>query len=187
MENNMVPKLRFKGFTDTWEQCELGSLLKYEQPGPYIVTSENYNDQFETPVLTAGKSFILGYTNEDYGIKEATPENPVIIFDDFTTDIKYVDFRFKVKSSAMKILTETENSDINFMYASLKNLSFVPANHERHWISKFMPMKVLVPELGEQKQIGQTFASLDNLLTLHQRKCEQIKEVKKSLLQKMFV
>ncbi len=153
-----------------WEQRKLGNLLKYEQPGPYIVSSDNYNNQYETPVLTAGKSFILGYTNEDYGIKEASKENPVIIFDDFTTDIKYVDFRFKVKSSAMKLLTATEESDINFMYACLRNLSFVPANHERHWISKFMPMKVLVPIRTEQEKIGTCFASLDNLLTLHQRK-----------------
>ena len=85
-----------------WNEYELGELLSYEQPTPYIVESTDYNDKYKTPVLTAGKSFILGYTNETNGVYTALP---VIIFDDFTTASQYVNFEFKVKSSAMKILT----------------------------------------------------------------------------------
>ena len=82
----------------------LGDLLDYEQPTKYIVRSTEYDDSYKTPVLTAGQSFILGYTDEEDGIYQASKESPVIIFDDFTTSFHWVDFPFKVKSSAMKIL-----------------------------------------------------------------------------------
>ena len=82
----------------------LNEVLDYEQPTNYIVKSTDYKDSYPIPVLTAGKSFILGYTNETDGIFPASKTNPVIIFDDFTTEFKYVDFPFKVKSSAIKIL-----------------------------------------------------------------------------------
>ena len=84
------------------KEYELGQLLSYEQPIPYIVESTKYSEKYKTPVLTAGKSFIIGYTNEETGIYNSLP---VIIFDDFTTSSQYVNFKFKVKSSAMKILT----------------------------------------------------------------------------------
>ena len=80
---------------------KLGELLPFEQPSKYIVNSTEYDDRYPTPVLTAGKSFILGYTDETDNIFD---ELPVIIFDDFTTATQYVDFKFKVKSSAIKIL-----------------------------------------------------------------------------------
>ena len=92
-----VPKIRFPGFTEDWEQRKLGDILQYEQPQKYIVSSTNYDDSFEIPVLTAGQTFILGYTNESEGVKEASPDKPVIIFDDFTTSSHYVDFRSKSK------------------------------------------------------------------------------------------
>lgn len=86
----------------SWTEYSLGQLLSYEQPTAYIVESADYNDSYRTPVVTAGKTFILGYTNEDKGVYSSLP---VIIFDDFTTASKFVNFKFKVKSSAMKILT----------------------------------------------------------------------------------
>ena len=87
------------------EWKELGKVVDYEQPSKYIVSSKAYDDSNEIPVLTAGQSFILGYTNEKDGIYQASKNNPVIIFDDFTTSKQWVDFKFKVKSSAMKMLT----------------------------------------------------------------------------------
>ena len=83
---------------------KLDDILGYEQPGPYIVESTDYDNSYVTPVLTAGQSFILGYTNETKGIYKASKDNPVIIFDDFITSFHWVDFDFKVKSSAMKML-----------------------------------------------------------------------------------
>jgi restriction endonuclease S subunit len=181
------PQIRFAGFTDAWEQRKLGDSLVYEQPTKYIVKSTDYDDSFETPVLTAGQSFILGYTNEAVGIKESSDENPVIIFDDFTTGSHYVNFPFKVKSSAMKLLSlKSGDEDFYFFYNTLKNIKYVPQSHERHWISKFSEYDVPVPSYEEQAKIGGYFKHLDNLITLHQRKLELLKDTKKSLLQKMF-
>lgn len=182
------PEIRFAGFTDDWEQRKLGETLKYEQPGAYIVDSTDYDDSYETPVLTAGQSFILGYTNETNGIKNASPDNPVIIFDDFTTSSHFVDFPFKVKSSAMKLLTlKDESDDIYCINNILKNVDYVPTSHERHWISIFSEFDVTIPHSkDEQKKIGDYFRNLDHLITLHQRKCDELKEFKKYMLQNMF-
>lgn len=183
-----VPEIRFPGFTGDWEERELGTLLKYEQPTKYIVKSTDYNEGFEIPVLTAGKSFILGYTNEVDGIKNASKDSPIIIFDDFTTSSHYVDFPFKVKSSAMKLLDLTTDSlDFYFIFNILKNIKYVPQSHERHWIAKFSEFKVLVPSYDEQQKIGTLFQQLDDTIALHQRKLDLLKETKKGFLQKMFV
>ena len=122
--------------------------------------------------MTAGQSFILGYTNETKGIKNASPSNPIIIFDDFTTSSHFVDFPFKVKSSAMKLLTLTDKKDdIYCINNILENVDYVPASHERHWISIFSDFEVTVPKKkDEQKKIGDYFRDVDNLITLHQRK-----------------
>ena len=187
--NKLNPEIRFSGFTDDWEQRKLGEILKYEQPGPYIVSSTDYDESFLTPVLTAGQSFILGYTNETEGIKYASKENPVIIFDDFTTSSHLVDFPFKVKSSAMKLLSLRKNEDdIYFMVNTLKNIKYIPASHERHWISIFSEFNIPIPcNNVEQQKIGEYFSNLDHLITLHQRKLDKLKTLKKAMLEKMFI
>ena len=144
--------------------------MKYEQPQNYIVQSTEYDDKFKIPVLTAGQSFILGYTDEDHGIKQASPDDPVIIFDDFMTTTHYVDFPFKIKSSAMKLLTirDENRDDFYFSHIALQNVDYVVQNHERHWISKFADFDVLMPNHDEQAKIGGYFRQLDGLITLHQ-------------------
>ena len=187
-DGESVPEIRFAGFTDPWEQRKLGELFDYEQPQPYIVRGTEYDDSFPTPVLTAGQSFVLGYTNEKQGIKMASPEHPVIIFDDFTTSSHFVDFPFKVKSSAIKLLTlRDKNEDIHFAYQVLQNIAYTPVSHERHWISKFATFATLMPECkSEMQAIGHFMSNLDGLITLHQRKLELLQNIKKSLLDKMF-
>ncbi|BDR69373.1 restriction endonuclease subunit S [Clostridium tetani] len=185
---NNFPELRFPGFTDPWEQRKVGEVLKYEQPTKYIVKSTDYYDAYQTPVLTAGQSFVLGYTNETDGIYYANFDSPVIIFDDFTTSSHYVDFPFKIKSSAMKLLTlKQENNNFYFVYNVMKNINYIPQGHERHWISKFSEFKIFVPSLVEQNKIGDFFKNFDNLITLHQRKLEHLQQQKKGLLQQMFI
>ncbi|TCE43913.1 restriction endonuclease S subunit [Bifidobacterium longum subsp. longum] len=187
-EQVKVPAIRFAGFTDPWEQRKLGELFDYEQPQPYIVRGTEYDDSFPTPVLTAGQSFVLGYTNEKQGIKMASPEHPVIIFDDFTTSSHFVDFPFKVKSSAIKLLTlRDKNEDIHFAYQVLQNIAYTPVSHERHWISKFATFATLMPECkSEMQAIGHFMSNLDGLITLHQRKYDKLVIFKKSMLEKMF-
>ena len=188
-DGEVVPEIRFKGFTDAWEQRKLGDVFKYEQPQTYIVENTEYDDKNKIPVLTAGQSFILGYTDEHFGIKEANERNPVIIFDDFTTSSHYVDFPFKVKSSAIKLLTlSTTKDNVYCAYNVLKNISYLPVSHERHWISTFTKFDILLPKsVDEQELIGEYFKLLDNLITLHQRKLDKLKNIKKFMLDNMFV
>ena len=188
-DGEVVPEIRFKEFTDAWEQRKLGDVFKYEQPQTYIVENTEYDDKNKIPVLTAGQSFILGYTDEHFGIKEANERNPVIIFDDFTTSSHYVDFPFKVKSSAIKLLTlSTTKDNVYCAYNVLKNISYLPVSHERHWISTFTKFDILLPKsVDEQELIGEYFKLLDNLITLHQRKLDKLKNIKKSMLDNMFV
>ena len=135
-----------------WQMAELGEVLDYEQPTKYIVRSVDYDDSYSTPVLTAGKTFILGYTNEKDGVFKE--ELPVIIFDDFTTAIKLVDFPFKVKSSAMKILhAKKDKADIKFLFYVMQKIKFVNHKHKRYWISEYSKIKIPLPPLEAQKEI----------------------------------
>ena len=146
---------------------ELSKALIYEQPTKYIVQSEDYNDEYKTPVLTAGKSFILGKSNETNGIFKASIE-PVLIFDDFTTSHHYVDFDFKVKSSAMKILksSDKENYDIKFLNYLLSSISINANTHKRYWISIFAKLNVEIPSIKFQQKIVKIIETLINKLNL---------------------
>lgn len=184
-----VPEIRFAGFTDPWEQRKLSDVYGYEQPQPFIVSSTEYDSQGEIPVLTAGKSFILGYTREKSGVRDASVFNPVVIFDDFTTSAHFVDFPFKVKSSAMKILSLKNQGDNPYLAVhALQAVRYKPETHERHWISIFSEFRVRLPRASvEQDAIGVILRNLDRLISLHQRKLAMLENVKKSLLDKMFV
>ena len=145
---------------------ELGEVLDYEQPTKYLVQSTEYDDGFATPVLTAGQSFILGYTDENDGIYKASEENPTIIFDDFITSFHWVDFDFKVKSSAMKMLRPKKNTGaiFKFIYYAMKCIGYSPQDHARYWISKYSKFKIPVPPLAVQQEIVKildTFATLE--------------------------
>ena len=166
----------------------MGNLLTYEQPQAYIVKDNKYGDNHKIPVLTAGQSFILGYTDEDFGIKNAHKGSPVIIFDDFTTSSHYVDFPFKIKSSAIKLLSLNNSKyDIYFIYNLLNIIEYVPVSHERHWISIFTKFDVLCPiEFKEQHKIGTFFKHLDHLITLHQRKITKLKQIKNGLINSLL-
>ena len=134
-----------------YNEYELGQLLSYVQPTKYIVESTDYDDNYKTPVLTAGKTFVLGYTNEENGIYE---DLPVIIFDDFTTASKYVNFRFKVKSSAMKILKpDTKLVDPKYIFYRMQIINIDHSTHKRYWIQQFSKIKISIPPIEEQRRI----------------------------------
>lgn len=139
------------------EWKELGEVVDYEQPTKYIVSSKSYADSYEIPVLTAGQSFILGYTNEKDGIYHASKNNPVIIFDDFTTSKQWVDFKFKVKSSAMKMLTikdEFKNEVLlRYVWHYLGTITYKPDQHGRQWIGTYSKFLVPIPPLKLQEKI----------------------------------
>ena len=133
-----------------WCKCRLEDIVEYEQPQAYIVNSTDYDDRYLTPVLTAGKSFVIGYTNETEGIYQNTP---CIIFDDFTTDSKLVDFPFKVKSSAMKILKVADNIEIEYVAMFMNITRLIGDTHKRYWISEYSKLHIPIPPKEEQKRI----------------------------------
>lgn len=167
-----------------WKSIPLGDLLDYEQPTKYLVETKDYDDNYKTPVLTAGKTFILGYTKETKGIYNE--QLPVIIFDDFTTAMKFVDFPFKAKSSAMKILVPKEGVNIYFVYEAMRNIEYEIGGHERHWISKYSKIEVPIPSLGEQTRISSFFSELNKKINQTEIQLEQSLQFKKTLSQNLF-
>lgn len=114
-------------------------ICDYEQPTHYLVSSI---DGSNTPVLTANKTFILGYTDETDGIYSAS-KKPVVLFDDFTCDCKYVDFDFKIKSSAAKILKPKNNYPAAVLYWIIKSITAqMSGEHKRHYKSELEHKKV---------------------------------------------
>ena len=146
--------------------CAIGDVTNYEQPGKYIVKSTDYNDSYATPVLTAGQTFILGKTNETSGIYEASENSPVIIFDDFTGAFKWVDFRSKVKSSAMKLLTANEEQlSLRYLYHVMGNIGFTSDEHKRLWIATYSSFRIPLPPLAVQQEIVRILDSFTELTT----------------------
>ena len=176
------PEHRFLGFTDAWEQRKFEDLFEYERPDSYIVKSDNYNNDFNMPVLTANKAFILGYTNEKNSYNK-----PSIIFDDFTLDRKYVDFPYMLKSSAIKILTSKNQHNLRFLFERLNSTRFEVLGHARHYISVVQNTTTLCPSVDEEVCISNLLTKFDELITLHQRKLEHLQFQKKTLLQQLFI
>ncbi len=164
----------------------LKDVLDYEQPTKYIVDSQNYSEEFKTPVLTAGKSFILGYIDETEGVYEAS-KNPVIIFDDFTSASKYVDFDFKVKSSAMKILHLVNPKDsLRYVYYAMQKIDYVPFSHKRLWISDYCNFEIELPDSAMQNRVVADLDTTQKAIDLKRKQLEDLDELVKSKFQEMF-
>lgn len=168
----------------SWKTIRLGNILSYEQPTNYIVESENYSEKYFTPVLTAGKSFILGHTKETNGV---FTNLPAIIFDDFTTESKFVDFEFKVKSSAMKILTcDPQEADIKFLFYLLQTINFNAEQHKRYWISTYANFEIPLPPLATQKRIAEILDAADALRRKDQELLKKYDELAQAIFIDMF-
>lgn len=172
-------------FSDKWKKVELGKLLDYEQPTPYLVKSTDYLDEYMTPVLTAGKTFILGYTDEEFGV--FADKLPVIIFDDFTTASKFVDFPFKAKSSAMKMLTAKDGFSIKYIFEAMQFLNFAVGGHQRHWISIFSNLAISLPSIEEQQKIATVLTNADKEIELLEQQLADLQQEKKALMQVLLV
>ena len=184
MQQLLTCKKRLPGFSGEWETKKLGNFLDYEQPTSYLVTDTEYNNNNQTPVLTAGKTFILGYTNEEFGVFKNLP---VIIFDDFTTASKFVEFPFKAKSSAMKMLIP-KNDEVNmrFIYEIMKRISFPLGDHKRHWIGEYQYIEVSVPSPAEQEAIAQILRDMDAEIEALEQKRDKYKMIKQGMMQELL-
>lgn len=177
--NNHIEQLIHNLCPSGVPQKTLGEILDYEQPTKYIVKSTDYNDNFIMPVLTAGQGFILGHTNETEGVYKASKECPAIIFDDFTTSYHWVEFDFKVKSSAMKMLRPKKDADVIFryIYHAMLSIEYKAEEHTRQWISKYSQFKIPLPPLPIQEEIVRILDTFTELITnidteIQKQQCE---------------
>ena len=163
---------------------KIKDVLKFEQPTKYIVNSDEYiNDSKAIPVLTANKAFILGYCNEN----NFYDKGDSIIFDDFTMDMKYTNFNYKVKSSAIKILTAKGNNDLRFLYELLLSLNLKSEEHKRHYISIVQELDVKIPSVEVQKSISSKLELVDNKILFEEKFLNNLTKLKKGFMQSMFV
>ena len=184
MQQLLTGKKRLPGFTDSWVEKKLGEILDYEQPQPYLVVSTDYVDS-GIPVLTAGKSWILGYTTEQFGIYNKLP---VIIFDDFTTDSKYISYPFKVKSSAMKVLSLKNNDyDLRLVYELMQQIDFPLKDHQRYWISEYSQLTISIPkDREEQTAIATILTDMDKEIADLEAKRDKYSLLKSGMMQKLL-
>ena len=161
----------------------IGDVLNYEQPQSYIVENTEYIDK-GTPVLTANKAFVLGYTSEVDGIYD---KGTCIIFDDFTLDCKYVDFPFKIKSSAIKILTAKSNTLLRYVYEFLKYLDLSTEEHKRHYITETQKQGLILPEPKTVEMVAYTFTALSSRLTSTIQLRNNYETQKQYMLRQMFI
>ncbi len=180
MQRLLSGEVRLPGFSDEWKLKDLDEVLDYEQPTKYLVANDNYDDNNDIPVLTANKSFLLGYTDEQDGVFSNLP---VIIFDDFTTLNKYVNFPFKVKSSAIKFLkTKSKDYDLKFIYERMQLIKFIVGEHKRNYISEYQHLTIKVPNIKEQTAIANILSTADQEIQTLEEKRKFIREQKKFLL-----
>ena len=166
-----------------WKEVKIRDCLDYEQPTDYIVHTDINASSGTTPVLTANKAFVLGYTDETNNIYN---KGDTIIYDDFTMDMKYVTFPFKVKSSAMKILTPKGENNLYFMFALLKSFGLTQQEHARSYISKLEPMKILIPDPATQETIAENLYTIDSYLENLKHQLDKIKKLKQGLMSYFF-
>ena len=169
LSNSYINSLREAGeivgvklYNIEWEKLE--DLLDYEQPSKYIVKTTNYSNDYNIPVLTAGQTFVLGFTDEEENTYKASKQNPVIIFDDFTAGNHWVDFEFKVKSSAMKMIKSNGNINLRYCYHYMQTIQIDSTEHKRLWISKYSQIKIPVPPIKVQEHIVSILDKFDTLV-----------------------
>ena len=167
------------------KEVTIADVLSYEQPTKYIVSDTEYSDNKDlTPVLTANKAFVLGYTEETKGIYD---KGPCIILDDFTLDSKIVDFPFKVKSSAIKILSAKTSVHLRYIYEYLKFLDLNTEEHKRHYISEIEPMTIELPDEDAIQSIAYLFDRMDQRRQRLERDLQLLKYQKDYLLRALFI
>ena len=179
IRNDVFGKLR----KDIGLNAKVGDVLSYEQPQPYIVEDTEYTAG-GTPVLTANKAFVLGYTSETDGIYD---KGDCIIFDDFTLDCKYVDFPFKVKSSAIKILTAKNKELLRYTFEFLKYLDLSTDEHKRHYIAETQNQEFILPTTQIVRTIAHAFSTLSSRMQTIVKQRDMLELQKQYLLRQMFI
>ncbi|QIB70373.1 restriction endonuclease subunit S [Aminipila butyrica] len=144
------------------DMVELGDVMVCEPSETCMVESKEYQDEFFTPVLEAGTSFILGYTGEKTGVFQASPAEPVVLFDDNSGAFRWVEFNFKVESPAMKLLTAKDKAmaDFRYLYYMMKRIERRGDEKSNLWAGYYSKMGIPLPSLPIQHEIVKI---LDNI------------------------
>ena len=184
MQQLLTGKTRLPGFSGEWETKQIGDLLTYERPDSYLVQSTEYTEHGGVPVLTANKSFVLGYTDEESGICHSIP---VIVFDDFTTDCKYAMFPFKVKSSAIKLL-HAKHDQISLMYVfeRMQLIRFPLGDHKRYYLSEYRTLELLTPNYGEQVAIVSVLSDMNSEIAALEQHRDKTRDIKQGMMQQLL-
>ncbi|WP_337903481.1 restriction endonuclease subunit S [Mesomycoplasma ovipneumoniae] len=185
-KNSNISKIRVEGFNQSWVKKRLGDVLKHEQSWKYIESSTKYFNH-GIPVLTPGKTFVLGYAKDTKNIKKASENSPIILFDDFTTQSRFINFDFKVRSSALKLLINKNPKDnLYFHYLILQKIKYNVRHHGRHWLPLFVNFTFFQPDWSEQQKISRLFETLENLVNKLEEKMITLKNLKNGFSNKMF-
>lgn len=184
MQDLLTGKTRLPKFRDEWNTARIGDLLDYERPDHYIVRSAEYSENGNVPVLTANKSFVLGFTDETFGVYS---DVPAIVFDDFTTDCKYAERPFKVKSSAIKILKPKHDQvSLRYVFERMQLLRFVPGIHKRHYIAEYQNIALPVPDYDEQVAIASALSDMDAEFAALERRRAKSLAIKQGMMQELL-
>jgi len=184
MQQLLTGKTRLPGFSGEWETRRIGDLLSYERPDKYIVKNADYSERGDIPVLTANKSFILGYTDETFGVCE---DLPAIVFDDFTTDIKFVTIPFKVKSSAIKLLRSKDDQvSLKYTFERMGLIEFPIGDHKRYYISEYQAICIPFPEYEEQVAVACVLGDFDTEIAALEARRAKTQEIKQGMMQQLL-
>ena len=184
MQQLLTGKTRLPGFSGEWEMKRVGDLLYYERPDRYIVQCTDYSEYGDVPVLTANKSFVLGYIDEGFGI---CTDIPVIVFDDFTTDCKYATSPFKVKSSAIKLLRARQNrAHLRYVFERMQLIRFPLGDHKRYYISDYQNIELPVPDFDEQLALASVLSDMDAETAALERRRDKTRAVKQGMMQQLL-
>ena len=184
MQQLLTGQKRLPGFNAQWEVTLVRDLLAYERPDHYIVTSTVYSNHGDIPVLTGNKAFILGYTNETFGV---CTNLPAIVFDDFTTDSKFAEVPFKVKSSAIKLLRpRQERTSLRFLFETMRLVRFPVGEHKRYYISDYQNMRLLVPEYDEQLAVVSVLSDMDAEIAALEARRDKTRDLKQAMMQELL-
>ncbi len=173
-----VPELRFKGFTDDWEERKFKDILKTHSFRSYLA---GVSEIGEYEVIQQGDKPIVGYSDGE----PFTDYKDVTLFGDHTVSLYKPKSPFFVATDGVKILS-ADNFEGNYLYTTLERYKPEPQGYKRHFTILKNQDVWFTENMEEQQKIGSFFKQLDDTIALHQRKLDLLKEQKKGYLQKMF-
>lgn len=175
-----VPELRLAGFSDNWEQCKLGEIIRAKSFKAYLAEPQ-IGGKYE--VVQQGENPVIGYANGipyyDY--------NSVVLFGDHTLSLYKPKMPFFVATDGVRIISGTKEIDGDFLYYLLERYKPKTEGYKRYYTILVDRECFFTTNLSEQKQIGKVFLSVDNLITLHQHKLNAFQNEKQGLMQQLFI